>query len=148
MAKPKRITLHCAASTNGVCLPASVIRRQHIEERGWSDIGYHMVIQPDGEVERGRGLNEKGAHVSGENEGNIGICLVGNDRFGRNQFDALRYQLDGITQIYDIPHWEIRCHHQFQSAIRQGKTCPNLDINRIMAWYIGHREDAIKIYLL
>lgn len=53
------------------------IRRWHVEERGWRDIGYHWVIDRDGAVAPGRPENEIGAHVEGHNRGTIGVCLLG-----------------------------------------------------------------------
>ena len=53
------------------------IRRWHVEQRGWRDIGYHWVIDRDGAVAPGRAETEIGAHVEGHNAGTIGICLLG-----------------------------------------------------------------------
>jgi len=60
------------------------IRKWHINERKWSDIGYNYVIRRSGVVELGRDmdkdgvvLDEVGAHVFGHNSHCIGICLVG-----------------------------------------------------------------------
>lgn len=145
---PKRITIHCSASKNGERYPASEIKRFHVEQKGWTDIGYHLVCQPDGEVETGRALNKIGAHVEGANEDNIGICLIGSDKFTLRQFDSLRYKIDSIRMLYDIPVWEIWTHAQFSSAVRQGKTCPNIPINVILAWYIGNYNKALLPYLL
>lgn len=144
--KPFRITLHSAATKNGVRVDIEEIRKWH-KAKGWSDVGYHLVIQPDGEVQRGRPLNMLGAHVEGENMGNIGICLPGTDKFPLPQWESLRYQIDGIVQIYQIPPWEIFAHNQFKSAIAQGKICPGVSINRLLAWYIGHRYDAIEPHI-
>ncbi|EPX78509.1 hypothetical protein Salmuc_03620 [Salipiger mucosus DSM 16094] len=41
------------------------IRRWHVEDRGWSDIGYHFLIDRDGTVARGRPLERIGAHFPG-----------------------------------------------------------------------------------
>lgn len=40
-------------------------------------IGYHYVIDLDGTVWAGRGLNEAGAHALNFNARSVGICLVG-----------------------------------------------------------------------
>lgn len=144
---PWRITIHCSATKNGQFVSAAEIRKWHLA-KGWSDIGYHLVIDVDGTVENGRGLNIQGAHVEGENEGNIGICMIGTDRFDPRQWAALRSKLDSILMIYPIKVWHLYCHNQFKSAIKQGKTCPGFDINTLLAWYIGHYEQAIASHLL
>lgn len=145
---PKRVTLHCSVSPNGKRYPIEEIKRFHVEQRGWTDVGYHMVFQPDGEVEAGRPLNKIGAHVEGANDGNLGFCLIGTDKFTMRQFDSLRYKLDSVRMIYDIPPWEIWAHCQFESAVRQGKTCPNIPINVVLSWYIGNYHKALFPYLL
>jgi hypothetical protein len=37
--------------------------------RGWDDIGYHYIIEPNGDVYEGRYLSKKGSHVEGANTG-------------------------------------------------------------------------------
>lgn len=145
---PSRITIHCSASKNGDnSVDIETIRGWH-KARGFSDVGYHSVIKCDGEVQRGRPLNIMGAHVEGENRGNIGICLIGTDRFTRRQLDALRSYLDSIFMNFSIPKHEIWCHYEFKSAQLQGKTCPNMSVHRLYTWYYCHDESAIDQYLL
>lgn len=147
--KPGLITLHCSATKNADDCPASVIKTWHLN-RGFHDIGYHMVIQPDGTVENGRPLNKVGAHVEKSNligeKINIGICLVGTDRFTQYQFYALRYKLDSLFLIYDIEPWEIYGHYEFDTAKDQGKTCPNMRMARIQYWYSTQIYAAIRDY--
>jgi len=47
-------------------------------QRPWVDIGYHVVIENDGKIKLGRYILKRGAHVQGDNEGTIGICVCGN----------------------------------------------------------------------
>lgn len=145
---PTKIIVHCSASANGKRVDISEIEKWH-KARGFNKIGYHLVIQPDGEVQRGRGLNEVGAHCEGENANSIGICLVGNDKFSKAQFQALEKQLDSILLTYEtIRHYAIYCHYQFKSAQKQGKLCPNIEINRLLVWYHLKEDGAIKPYVL
>lgn len=143
----KRIIIHCSATPNGKPVDISEIRKWHLAN-GWSDVGYHLVIQPDGEAQKGRGLNVQGAHCEGENQDSIGICLIGMDKFTRKQFDVLRYQLDAITMLYSIPKWNVFGHYQFKSAQKQGKLCPNISINNLLAWYLCLQDKAIEDNLL
>lgn len=75
--KVSGLVVHCSANAEGVDIGAKEIKRYHIEERGWVDIGYHFVVRIDGTIEPGRDLNKAGAHVSGHNATTIGICCVG-----------------------------------------------------------------------
>ena len=54
------IVIHCADTYEDMDIGAEDIRKWHVEERGWSDIGYHKVIRRDGTVEDGRDLNVSG----------------------------------------------------------------------------------------
>ncbi len=82
----QKIVIHHSASPtevrrSGKTLPvnAAMIREWH-QTKGWSDIGYHFVIMPDGRCAEGRPINRPGAHckVGHRNSSGIGICLVGN----------------------------------------------------------------------
>ena len=77
------IIIHCTATkpmwwyNNTAQQKVDEVRRWHTKERGWSDIGYHVLIDRRGEVVSGRPLYRTGAHVVGHNTGTIGISLFG-----------------------------------------------------------------------
>lgn len=145
---PNKITIHCSATDNGKSCDIEVIRRWH-KAKGWSDVGYHLVIQPDGTVQHGRGLNVIGAHVEGHNTGNIGICLIGEGKYTKAQFRSLDYYIHGIMQTYDdIKPWNIYTHNEFDTAIKQGKTCPVMRSGMLMYWYTTKDFKALADYLL
>lgn len=56
------------------------IRKAHLNRSSepFGDIGYHYVIDPAGRIWQGRLLEWQGAHVAKKNEGNLGICCLGN----------------------------------------------------------------------
>ena len=146
---PTRITVHCTDTGNNEEHPAHEIRRYHVEEKQWSDIGYHYVIQPSGEVEDGRPLDQIGAHVGGFNKVgkgiNVGICLVGRDRFSRAAFSSLDKLCRELMVRYDLNYWDIYCHYEYSSS--KGKTCPNIRAADLIAWMLG-QEMAIHKYSL
>ncbi len=47
------------------------------QRRGWCDVGYHFLVGIDGTIYEGRPLHLLGAHVGGNNTGNIGISFIG-----------------------------------------------------------------------
>ncbi|WP_121022773.1 N-acetylmuramoyl-L-alanine amidase [Helicobacter vulpis] len=71
----KKIIIHCSATKEGKNFKAADIDLWH-KQRGFNKIGYHYVIGLDGLVERGRGLDEVGAHAQGHNYDSIGICYI------------------------------------------------------------------------
>ena len=148
--KPTKITIHCTVTPNDTFYDISKIDEYH-KSLGWKGVGYHMVIQPDGEVQHGRGFNEIGAHVKGANNGsgiNLGVALIGTDKFTELQFAVLRYQIRSISALYGISPSEIYTHSQFESAIKDGKKCPNMTINDLLVWYLLEDDRVIEKYLI
>lgn len=76
MRRIDKIILHCSDSPEGRNDKAEDIRKWH-KKRGFSDIGYHYVIDLDGTVEKGRPIEQAGAHCTGHNRNSIGICYIG-----------------------------------------------------------------------
>lgn len=71
------IIIHCSATPEGKSLSAEACRLDHIRHRGFRDIGYHFYITRDGEIHRGRSLEEAGAHCRNHNAHSIGVCYEG-----------------------------------------------------------------------
>lgn len=141
------IIIHCSASPFG---NVETIRRWHVDEQGWSDIGYHYVIlncyptseswtqeKPnpltDGKLETGRPEDVVGAHVEGHNQNSIGICLIGgrlSGGFTGRQLERLKELVRALRERY--PDAKVSGHKEWNS----GKTCPNLDLNWLKK-YLG-----------
>jgi N-acetylmuramoyl-L-alanine amidase len=166
--KPVRIVIHCSANSNGSLMTGEDIRRYHMAPlppkgfdpkkatkeqlarygRGWSDIGYHGVIEHDGGFYQGRPDNTLGAHVEGHNNGSLGYCLIGNDKFTVAQFNGLRWVCLKKMAAYNIPLSEIFGHYEFDTAKAQGKTCPNMTSEAIRGWVQTGDHRFIEPYLL
>ncbi|WP_165312529.1 N-acetylmuramoyl-L-alanine amidase [Vibrio ziniensis] len=125
--QPMWITVHCSATPHSMDIGCSEIRRWHLQ-RGWQDIGYHYVIRRNGTIEQGRPLLQQGAHVTGNNKGNIGICLVGGcdnkqkpqDNFTLAQRKSLFTLIEQLQQQYNIDDKHVTAHSQWNSS----KACP------------------------
>lgn len=77
MRKISKIILHCTATPEGKDFTVAQIREWHVKGNGWSDIGYHFVIDRNGVVHKGRPIERIGAHTTGQNANSIGIAYVG-----------------------------------------------------------------------
>ena len=71
------IIVHCSATPKGRNVDTAEIKRWHTEDNGWSDIGYHFVVELDGDIGVGRPQERSGAHCKGKNATSIGVCYVG-----------------------------------------------------------------------
>lgn len=117
------IIIHCSATKNHEHTTRDEIKRWHVEENGWSDIGYHWVIETPGHVRLGRPAGKAGAHVKGYNSTSLGICLVGTDEFSDKQMISLFRMLIVLSSIY--PEAKIRGHRDYPGV---KKTCPGFDV--------------------
>lgn len=128
---PNKFIVHCSDSDIPEHDDISVIRKWHVEERGWSDVGYHLFIKKDGSIQHGRPFDKVGAHCLGQNDQSIGICLSGKKKFTPQQFKALRESIEMLSPIYDIDPTETYGHYKFAD-----KTCPNFSVEKLLnIWY-------------
>ena len=122
-----KIIVHCSATPNERDVTVADIRRWHVEENGWDDIGYHYFIDKVGMVFKGRSLDVIGAHCKGYNKDSIGICLSGLHDFSPMQFVSLKVLLFNLMRDFAIPASEIYPHNEFNL----NKTCPNFELDDI-----------------
>lgn len=165
------VVIHCAATPNNKSFKAADIDAMH-KLRGFKrdsqacrnfnpelkSIGYHFVIDIDGTIETGRGLEEIGAHVQGSNAKSIGISMVGTDKFSEAQWLSLRTCLinlagtilnrtmmtaDAALQSYKDMGISVKGHRDYSPDINGDgiiertewiKICPGFDVS---AWLRG-----------
>lgn len=122
--------IHCAATKREMDIGAEEIRKWHVDERGWSDIGYHYVIRRNGDVERGRQDEVQGAHAKGHNFDSLGICLVGGmGPNGEAEFNFTQAQMTSLNALANLlvekyPGITFHGHNEVDSA----KECPGFSI--------------------
>ena len=124
-----KIILHCSATRDGQDISTETIRGWHVNERGWSDIGYHFVVLLDGTVDKARPVERQGAHVRGKNKGSIGVCYIGgcdadmNPKDTRNeaQKKSLEELISYLMESYDDA--TLHGHNEFSS-----KACPSFNV--------------------
>lgn len=116
------LVVHCADTPDEACLRAIDIHEMHLGF-GWDGAGYHHIICRDGTVEAGRPPYWQGAHVYGQNENSLGICLIGRRQFSAEQMNSLSRLLHQLKCRY--PAAEIVGHRDIQDT---HKTCPNFDV--------------------
>jgi len=125
------IVVHCSANKAGSTLRKKDIDRLH-RARGWKGCGYHFVIPTDGTIEKGRSVQDVGAHCKNHNRHSIGVCYIGGlagdgktpeDTRNPAQMEALRSLLEELHRTY--PGALIVGHRDLEPL----KACPCFDVN-------------------
>ena len=78
--EPTHLIVHHSAGPNSSSDWAAVVRSIwdfHVNGRGWADIGYHYLIDPNGEIYLGRADDIQGAHFCAQNQDAMGMCVLG-----------------------------------------------------------------------
>lgn len=101
------------------------IQNYHMNDpnTGWTDIGYHFLIGPDGLIFRGRPENAVGSHCI-PNGRKIGICCIGNfdpgqDPLPEKMYEALKKLVPYLASKHGISPAALLGHRDFST-----KTCP------------------------
>lgn len=128
----KFLTIHCAATPEGKPFTAQRIADMDIARFGQES--YHWIIELDGTVSHRLQDNQKGAHVAGNNTGNIGVCYVGGvDANGKpkdTRTPAQKAAMAKIVKDYQtkFPSIVVRGHRDWPKV---AKACPCFDVG---AW--------------
>jgi N-acetylmuramoyl-L-alanine amidase len=146
------IIIHCTAtrpdwwSQRSTADKVAEVKRWHVEDRGWKDIGYHFLIDRNGYTVNGRPLDQIGAHTVGKNIGTIGIALFGGhgsaaddkfaDHFTPDQDQSLRALLVRLMKQY--PSIKTISGHNQHAA----KACPGFSVP---SWYAKARPQPAPV---
>ena len=125
------LVVHCSATKPSMDIGLREIKRWHVNDNGWRDVGYHYIIRRNGEVELGRSNRDTGAHAAGYNHKSISLCMVGGmaeDNSAENNFTAQQWTalLDLVKQIkVDYPEANVIGHNEISK-----KECPSFDVQQ------------------
>jgi hypothetical protein len=147
-----KLTLHHAAGWQAWTLEegkeqVKAIQEFHQEGRGWSDIGYHFLVDLSGNIYQGRPEIVIGAHVGGANTGNIGVCMLGcyhppetgwpcYDTMTKDTEDALVHLYAWIADTYTIDAQVLLGHRDYFGTT----ACPGDNVWSLLP---GLREDIV-----
>ncbi len=129
MRKITLIIIHCSATRVTQNYSFDACRRDHMEHRRFTDIGYHYYITKDGVVHDGRPLERNGAHCRHHNKHSIGICYEGGlDKAGKPADTRTSEQKLALEELIEELKW------QYPKALVVGhrelnpeKACPCFD---------------------
>lgn len=98
-----RLTLHHTDGKYTGTLQESLTETRFIQDfhqngRKWIDIAYHFLIDEAGNIIEGRPEGVQGAHTLDNNEGNLGVCLLGKyHEAGHHR--PIPAQLDAVARL-------------------------------------------------
>ena len=133
-----KIIVHCSATPPYMDIGVEEIREWQVGERGWSDIGYHIVIRRDGTAEMGRPFWKVGAHCRGANKTSIGVCLVG----GTNAVDRKKAEANfTLAQYRALAEWVEYLQVEFgpglavmgHRELNSHKACPSFEVRELLS---------------
>ena len=134
---PRKLTIHhtyrpLASSFQGASTIRS-IQNYHMDNNGWSDIGYHFLIGTfhSGEtvVYQGRPENVIGAHTGGANTNNVGVNLIGDydvEQVNANGYKKMIHVLAWLCDEYNISSSQIYAHKDFSNTLCPGENLYSL----------------------
>jgi len=143
MRKINLLVIHCTATQNGLFIPVEIVRGWHLQ-RGFTDIGYHYLIAPDGALLAGRPEELIGAHAKGFNAHSLSISLEGGlggswrNNTGRYTLEAwhtLRVWIE--LNLQRFPGSQVKGHRELSPDLDKNgivepeewvKTCPAFDV--------------------
>jgi len=96
MRRIERIVIHCTDTPAGRICTVEEITRWH-KARGFRTIGYHFVVQPNGDVHYGRPIEDVGAHAKDFNNTSIGIVYAGGWKGKDTRTPEQLYTLRGLV---------------------------------------------------
>lgn len=140
--------------TNHMQLQTSM-RNHHVNVNGWSDIGQHLTLFPDGKLLTGRDFGKSPASISNFNTGALAIEMIGNfDSPNTGSYNSLGYdRLEGeqrktilklVKAFGDMFGYDNIIFHREKSS----KTCPGTSIDKdfFIAEAKNYREiNTIKV---
>lgn len=128
---PTHLIVHHSAGSNSSSDWPAVVRSIwdfHVNGRGWDDVGYNYLIDPEGVIYNGRGEGLMGAHFCGTNSGTLGVCVLGT-------YSGVAPTEPSVQRIQDLASWQL-CKWQTNPTTVSLHSSSNRNLIHIS----GHRD--------
>jgi hypothetical protein len=135
MNDPKMIVIHHTASVNNLDNPKLAMQNLYTFHtkstgRGWGDVGYHYIIDPQGNIYSGRfgGDTVVAGHAHGVNRVAIGIAIMGD-------YDKKEIPTEALRSVLNLTNY-LREKHEIDTSghtEHEGNTYSNIS---------GHRDSS------
>ena len=151
-----KLTLHHAAGFSAEGIDEGKEQLRAIQDlhqfvRGWSDIGYHFIIDKAGNIYQGRPETVIGAHVLGNNTGNIGVCVLGcyhppelycGDWLSDETTSALVALYAWISNEYNYNPNILLGHRDYPN---NDTSCPGNNVHQNLPWFRNEIERYLDL---
>lgn len=104
----------------------------HMDVRGWNDIAYSFLLDPDGNVFEGRGAGIRGGHTKNQNTVSHGICVMGN-------YDNQPVDSDLVPRLAEFVHhghyegwWPLGFTGGHRDAPGAATSCPGTNLYNVL----------------
>lgn len=104
------------------------VRQFHVETNGWADIGYHVIIGPDGSIWLARPIEDVGAHCKGHNDTSVGVAFAADfdsEDPATNGLAVGHQVVAALCTRFNISLERVFFHRDFSS-----KSCPGTNMDR------------------
>lgn len=130
------------------------IYEYHARNRGWGDVGYHYLIDEEGQMYEGKagGKYVVGGHAYCHNVNTVSIALLGNfevEKPTQDQMKALQWLIDDLAEEYDVNLDENATYHgQTYSSPILGHgdllstSCPGFYVRQTLSQVRKHVEQG------
>lgn len=100
------------------------MRRFHVDTNGWSDIGQHVTLLPDGRFVTGRDFSRNPSSIKGYNSKAFMVEMIGDFDIGKDKLEGWqRESIIGLARWFHSRNKYIRFHRE-----NSEKTCPGSGI--------------------
>lgn len=125
----ERVFLHCSASDDDSLVGEELVKivRDWHRARGFSDVGYHFLIDKQGEVLPGRDPEKTPAAQKGHNDGTVAICVHGLEEFPQPMLGACRELCRSINEAW-LGRVTFHGHREVSA-----KSCPVFDYRELLS---------------
>ncbi|MBI2320633.1 MAG: N-acetylmuramoyl-L-alanine amidase [Chloroflexi bacterium] len=140
-APPTHIVIHHTVTSNAATDWAQQVRIVwdfHARTLGWGDVGYHYLVDPQGNIYQGRagGDNVIGGHTFAFNRGTVGLALLGTF-VGVQPTPAAR---EALAQLVAWTCTRRSIEPRVQAAITAERSCGAMAVSKPTV--AGHRDFA------
>lgn len=128
---PEALVVHHSASS--LTTTVDDVRSWHLD-KGWTDVGYHWLIDSDGRLHQGRPWPKVGAHCKSSNYNHLsmGVCLIGDNTKPESRWEIVQVmRLERLIQSIEDLYGTVPVIGHRDVALAS-TACPGVDVRGLL----------------